>query len=296
MEDLWGLDFIFEEMYEQICGSGLYNDAKEILSQNLFSSTGKYASMLDLVNLVYDAVMTVALMLVFIYFILAMVEKLSSETFTWEHFIKQLALLLVSKFVLENGMVIIEYCFDLGLGLFNEITAVLDNQEAFQNSSLFETNTSYDAFKDLMGVGDGSVVGFIKQLFLPLIMLIVLILPWLISFIGELLMKLVMYSRVIDIYLRAMAAPIAFADFYHGGLQSAGFRYLKNFLAVGIQGALIMMIVAIYSLLVATVVPTGFDSLATFFGFWGIYASVMAAAVMLMFKSMSLAKEIVGVG
>lgn len=294
MESLWGLDAIFEEMYEQICGSGLYHDAKDILSQNLFSSTGKYVDVLDLVRLVYDAVMSVALMLVFIYFLLALVEKLSSETFTWEHLVKQLALLLVSKFVLENGMVIIEYCFDIGLALFNEITAVLDGQEAFQNSSLFQTNTSYDQFKDLMGVGDGSVSGFIKQLFLPFIMFIVLIFPWLLSFIGELLMKLIMYSRIIDIYLRSMAAPIAFADFYHGGLQSAGFRYLKNFLAVGIQGALIMLIVAIYSLLVATVVPTGFNSLSSFFGFWGIYVSVMAAAVMLMFKSMSLAKEIVG--
>ena len=290
--DFLGFDAFFKEMYEQICGSGLYNDAKDILSQNLFSEAGKYVDVLDLVKLVYDAVMSVALMLVFIYFLLALVEKLSSETFTWEHLVKQLALLLVSKFVLENGMVIIEYCFEIGLGLFNEVTAVLETQDYFKNSELGHVNTTYEEFKNILGVGEGG--SFLKKLFAPVIVFAVLIFPWLFSFIGEILMKLVMYSRIIDIYLRAMAAPIAFADFYHGGLQSAGFRYLKNFLAVGLQGALIMMIVSIYSILVATVVPTGFNGLGAFFKFFGLYAAFMASAVMLMFKSMSLAKEIVG--
>ena len=155
----------------------------------------------------------------------------------------------------------------------------------------WDTSITYETFKTSMGF-DGE--GFFEMILSPIAMFIVLVIPWVLSFIGEMLIKLVMYSRVMEIYLRTVAAPLALADFYHGGLQSAGFRYLKTLLAFAIQGALILIITTIYSILVATVVPTGFDGLFAFFKVYGLYFAFMASAVMLMFRSITIAKEIVG--
>ena len=105
--------------------------------------------------------------------------------------------------------------------------------------------------------------------------------------------KIICYTRLIEIYIRAAFAPIAFSDFFHNGFQGGGWRFLKSFLAVCLQGAVILCIGAIFGALMPVIFNLGGDT--TFFSAMGRYFAILAAAVMLMFKSLSLTKEFVGV-
>lgn len=272
-------------MLEDICGTDLFDTIIRILTIDIFANEGAYGKVFSRVQDMYEAVQSVAVVLIFIYFMIAFVDKLSGENFTFEQMFRQIILLLVAKFLIDHGLEIIQLLYDFGTALLAEVAAPIPEGGGAMGA---------DNAKELLKEFEASLglSGFMKVL-KDVIVWLWLFIPWIFSWILGICVKIIMYSRMIEIYVRAIFAPIAFADFYQGGLQSAGFRYLRNFLAVAIQGALILSIAAVYSGLFTTVVASA--GLA-FHNFLGLYLAFLSAAVMLMFKSLSLAKEIVGTG
>ena len=55
------------------------------------------------------------------------------------------------------------------------------------------------------------------------------------------------WSRVFDIFIRILFAPIGLADFMHGGTNCLAVRYFKKLLASVLQGACIMGVVVSYN-------------------------------------------------
>ncbi len=97
----------------------------------------------------------------------------------------------------------------------------------------------------------------------------------------------IVYGRLIEIYLMVSLAPIPFSTFANREQGQIGQNYLKSLLALGFQGFLIMICIGIYAVLVQTVsISTDIvDSL------W----SVMGYTVLLvftLFKTGSLSKAI----
>ena len=97
----------------------------------------------------------------------------------------------------------------------------------------------------------------------------------------------IVYGRLIEIYLMVSLAPIPFSTFANREQGQIGQNYLKSLLAIGFQGFLIMICIGIYAVLVQTVsISTDIvDSL------W----SVMGYTVLLvftLFKTGSLSKAI----
>lgn len=273
-------------MLNDICGNDLFNSIFETLSINLFSGAGKYSDALSMARGLHrSVVMPLALMLVFIYFMLAVVDKLSQENFTWEMFFRQLAMLLVSKYLIEHGFEILKLLFDIGMSFAAQI-------QAWTGYTGDEVNTVTNAkeiiktFREGLGL-DGVFTSWLGDL----ILWFYLLLPWLGSWIMKLCVSIICYTRVVEIYYRATFAPIALADFFHSGLQGSGWRFLKSFLAVCLQGGTILVIAILFSALVGQHVADE----QNLFKFIGGYLAFAASAVMLMFKSLGLTKEIVGV-
>ena len=97
----------------------------------------------------------------------------------------------------------------------------------------------------------------------------------------------IVYGRLIEIYLMVSLAPMPFSTFANREQGQIGQNYLKSLLAIGFQGFLIMICIGIYAVLVQTVsISTDIvDSL------W----SVMGYTVLLvftLFKTGSLSKAI----
>lgn len=68
---------------------------------------------------------------------------------------------------------------------------------------------------------------------------------------------LVIYGRMLEIYLLVSIGPIPFSTFANREWGEIGKNYLKSLFALGFQGFLIMVCVAIYAVLVKTISVTG---------------------------------------
>jgi hypothetical protein len=99
----------------------------------------------------------------------------------------------------------------------------------------------------------------------------------------------IVYGRMIEIYMLTSLAPIPFATVVNRELGSMGQNYFKSLLAVGFQGLLILVCVAIYAVLIQSI-AIGDDPI-------GAIWSTIGYTVLLcftLFKTGSLAKSIFG--
>ena len=98
---------------------------------------------------------------------------------------------------------------------------------------------------------------------------------------------IIVYGRMIEIYLMTSLAPIPFATFGNREQSQIGQNYLRSLTALGFQGFLILICVGIYAVLIQSV---SFSSsvLASLWGVMG-YTALLCFAL---FKTGSLAKSI----
>ncbi len=275
----WLLELILNSM----CGPDAFNGMYETLSVNLFSSGGRFAPVLSLIRALYNIAMPIGVMLVVIYFTIALIDSLACETFTWERMAKQFVQLIVAKFLMENGFEILELIFGVGMQILSRFSAVSGTDVAGLTIDI-----------DLMITNFRDSLGFLgkSEMIASFIMLVMLLIPFALSWIMNLCVSIICYSRVIMIYVKAAFAPIALSDFFYTGLQGGGWKYLKDFLATALQGAIILVVAMIYAKLFQTITA---DSGWHIIKFLGTYLAFYASAIMLMFKSLPLAEKLVGV-
>lgn len=274
---------MLEGMLNDICGPDIFSSIYETLSINLFSPDGKYSVILDAISSLHSLMIPIGVYLMFIYFIISMEELMASETFTWQQLCKKMIMLLVAKFLMEHGFELMELLFSVGMSIVAQLNNAMVGGEI--PALAFDANELINGFREELGM-----TGLLKTL-ADIIMFVYLLIPWLLSWLMRMAVSVICYSRVIEIYVRAVMAPIALSDFYHGGLQSSGWKFLKNFLAVSLQGATILIISVIFSLMISAITTVDAGHMMTFIG---SYLAFYGASIMLMFKSLPLTKELVG--
>ena len=99
----------------------------------------------------------------------------------------------------------------------------------------------------------------------------------------------IIYARMIEIYLMTSMAPIPFSTFANREIGHMGQNYFKSLFALGFQGFLIIICVAIYAVLVQSI---SFSSDVTS-AIWGVMGYTILLCFTL-FKTGSLAKSILG--
>ena len=100
---------------------------------------------------------------------------------------------------------------------------------------------------------------------------------------------IIIYGRMIEIYLTISIAPIPFSTMANKEWGNIGTSYLKSLFALAFQGFLIMVCVAIYAVLLQTVTASGNIHSAI----WGLAAYTILLVFTLM-KTSTLAKGIFG--
>lgn len=100
---------------------------------------------------------------------------------------------------------------------------------------------------------------------------------------------LIVYGRMLEIYLTTSVAAIPFATMVNREWGSMGQNYLKSLFAVAFQGFLIMVCIAIYAVLLNSAVFA--DNIHT--AIWGVVGYTVLLCFS-MFKTGSLAKSIFG--
>jgi hypothetical protein len=100
---------------------------------------------------------------------------------------------------------------------------------------------------------------------------------------------IIIYGRMIEIYLTCSIAPIPFSTFANREWGHIGNSYLKSLFALAFQGFLIMVCVAIYAALLQTITASG----SVHANIWQC-AGVSVLLIFTLFKSGGLAKSLLG--
>lgn len=191
---------------------------------------------------------------------------------TWMFF-KWVFKTFVAAMILSNTFNIVMAVFDVAQSVINSAGGIISGSTAV-------TPGMMDALRaDLMAMDIGPLIGLFLQSFL--IQIIVLAL--------NIVVFVIVYGRMVEIYLLTSLAPIPFATVVNRELGSMGHNYFKSLLAVGFQGLLILVCVAIYAVLVQSIAIGG-DPIGAIWSKIG-YTVLLCFTL---FKTGSLAKSIFG--
>ena len=138
--------------------------------------------------------------------------------------------------------------------------------------------TIYDSLKSM---------GWIKALCL----LLQLLIPAIGTMICMLIMLVQMVGRLIEIGIRILFMPIGVSDAFTHGTNSPGFRYIKKFFAVCLQGAVLL---AVLNIGVYFMGNKMINDATQGFGFISDLV-IMVSMIGLMIKSQQIVNDIVGV-
>lgn len=167
---------------------------------------------------------------------------------------------------------------------FNITMAVFDVAQHVVNASgglIGDTSIDGSAVAGMQGQIEEMELGLLLGLFLQTLIIRVLMMAFSVA------IFVIVYGRMIEIYLMTSLAPIPFATFGNREQSQIGQNYFKSLLALGFQGFLIMICVGIYAVLIR---GTSFSSdiIASLWGVMG-YTVLLCFAL---FKTGSLAKSV----
>ena len=168
---------------------------------------------------------------------------------------------------------------------FNIVMAVFDVAQHVINSSagLIGGSTAIDAvaldsLRDTLEAMDlGPLLGLFLQSFIVQVC----------STILSVAIFVIVYGRMVEIYLMTSLAPIPFSTFGNREQSHIGQNYLRALFALGFQGFLIMICIGIYAVLVQTVSFTD-DIIGSIWGIMG-YTVLLCFSL---FKTGTLAKSV----
>ena len=168
---------------------------------------------------------------------------------------------------------------------FNIVMAVFDVAQHVINSSagLIGGSTAIDAaaLDSLRDTLDAMELGPLLGLFLQSFIVQVC------STILSVAIFVIVYGRMVEIYLMTSLAPIPFSTFGNREQSHIGQNYLRALFALGFQGFLIMICIGIYAVLVQTVSFTD-DIIGSIWGIMG-YTVLLCFSL---FKTGTLAKSV----
>ena len=190
---------------------------------------------------------------------------------TWMFF-KYFVKMWIAVYLVSNTFTIVMAVFDVGQSVVSSAAGYISGTTAIDVQSMIGTmDTAMEAMEipELMMLAlETALVSLCMKILSILIMVI-------------------LYGRMIEIYLYSSVAPIPFATMSNREWGQIGTNYFRGLLALGFQGFLMMVCVGIYAVLISTMNITDHLHMALF--------EIAAYTVILCYsllKTSSLAKSI----
>ena len=177
----------------------------------------------------------------------------------------------VAVTLITNTMNITMAVFDVAQHVVTQAGGIIGSTTAIDASTLATMQAT------LEGMDIGPLLSIYLQSFVVQFLMLLL----------SALIFVIVYARMIEIYLMVSLAPIPFATFGNREQSMIGQNYLRSLFALGFQGFLIMVCVGIYAVLIQTVSFTS-DIIGSL---WGVMGYTILLAFTL-FKTGAVAKSI----
>ena len=189
---------------------------------------------------------------------------------TWIFF-KWVFKTFVAVTLITNTMNITMAVFDVAHHVVSEAGGIITGSTAIDASTLETMQGNLEAMEvgELLGI---FLMSFIVQCLVYILSALIFV---------------IVYARMIEIYLMVSLAPLPFATFGNKEQSMIGQNYLRSLFALGFQGFLIMVCVGIYAVLIQSIAFSS-DIIGTL---WGIVGYTILLAFTL-FKTGSVAKSV----
>lgn len=208
---------------------------------------------------------------VLVYELIQMIlEKNNMHEFDTFNIFKWIFKTFVAAYLLTNCFTIVMAVFDLAQNVISQGATVITGN--------LDVDTNMDNLRSLLeDMGVWELIGlWLETNIIHLCM-------WILSIV----IFVIVYGRMIEIYLTVSLAPIPFSTMANREWGQMGQNYLRSLFALGFQGFLILVCVAIYAVLVQTI-PSSDNIHEAVWGTAG-YTVLLAFAL---FKTGSLSKSI----
>ena len=179
------------------------------------------------------------------------------------------------------AVTIITNCFNITMAVFDVSQQVIAGAGGIIAGSTAIDSAALDGMQATVEAMDlGPMLGLYLQSF------IVQTTMWVLG----ILIFVIVYGRMIEIYLMVSLAPIPFSTFGNREQSQIGQNYLRSLFAIGFQGFLILVCVGIYAVLIQSVAFSQ-DIIASL---WGVVGYTVLLCFTL-FKTGGLAKSVLNV-
>ena len=184
------------------------------------------------------------------------------------------------KWVFKTFMAvtIITNCFNITMAVFDVAQQVISGAGGIISGSTAIDDAALQGMRQTIEAMDlGPLLGLYLQSF------VVQTTMWVLG----ILIFVIVYGRMIEIYLMVSLAPIPFSTFGNREQSQVGQNYLRSLFAIGFQGFLILVCVGIYAVLIQSVAFSQ-DIIASL---WGVVGYTVLLCFTL-FKTGGLAKSV----
>lgn len=189
---------------------------------------------------------------------------------TWTFF-KWVFKIFLAVTLISNTFNITMAVFDVAQHVISQSGSLISGSTAINGDTLAAMQTT------LEGMELGPLLGLYLQTFVVQVTMMAL----------SAIIFVIVYGRMVEIYLVVSLAPIPFATFGNHEQSHTGQNYLRSLFALGFQGFLIMICVGIYAVLIQNLAFSD-DIIASI---WGVMGYTVLLAFTL-FKTGSLAKSV----
>ena len=176
------------------------------------------------------------------------------------------------------AVMLITNCFNITMAVFDVAQHVISSSGGIiQGSTAIDASTLEAMQETLEAMELGQLLGLYLQTFVVQVTMLAL----------SAVIFVIVYGRMIEIYLVTSLAPIPFATFGNREQSHTGQNYLRSLFALGFQGFLIMICVGIYAVLIQSIAFS--DDIIM--SIWGVLGYTVLLCFTL-FKTGALAKSV----
>ena len=176
------------------------------------------------------------------------------------------------------AVTLISNTFNITMAVFDVAQQVISRSGGLISGSTSVSDATLTAMQaTLEGMDLGPLLGLYLQTFVVQVTMLAL----------SAIIFVIVYGRMVEIYLLVSLAPIPFATFGNHEQSHTGQNYLRSLFALGFQGFLIMICVGIYAVLIQNLSFS--DNIIS--SIWGVMGYTVLLAFTL-FKTGSLAKSV----
>ena len=176
------------------------------------------------------------------------------------------------------AVTLISNTFNITMAVFDVAQQVISRSGGLISGSTSVSDATLTAMQaTLEGMDLGPLLGLYLQTFVVQVTMLAL----------SAIIFVIVYGRMVEIYLMVSLAPIPFATFGNHEQSHTGQNYLRSLFALGFQSFLIMICVGIYTVLIQNLSFS--DNIIS--SIWGVMGYTVLLAFTL-FKTGSLAKSV----